>query len=336
MRELLLALVLLVAGAVHDGLGQEIAAATALHHTRTEHLLKAADHLEAAGLTGDARRIRQQVEREQGSPAAGARTRQAGTEQRQASDTSARPVLLKARVVEISWTKLRHLGFDLPHSSTPAAGISTTVDESNNRSDVEDAPTGLSYAEPRDLNDGFIAFVDASIKERSARVLAEPTLVTLSDRPAAFHAGGECRVAVPRGNGSIGVEERPYGTVLNFHPLVLDDQTIQMTIRIEVSEPDAAHPIEVAGEMFPVLRTVAVETGGEFRSGRTIVLGGLRQHRRIRSAPAVADCRAGTAPHTGSSPTANERVEEFETLVLITPEIPEWMATENTGLRIER
>jgi Flp pilus assembly secretin CpaC len=177
--------------------------------------------------------------------------------------------------------------------------------------------------------------LDALRKDHLATVMAEPTLVTVSNRPVSFRAGGESRVAVPQGNGKMRVEVRPYGTMVDFIPVVSDDQTIQLTCRIELSQLDTANSVAVAGETVPALRMVRVNTATRCRSGQTVVLRGLRQQRSVSSAPVASGASAGTAPKANDKAEAG--VEEIETLVLLTPEIVEPMLSEKpTGPKASR
>jgi len=88
--------------------------------------------------------------------------------------------------------------------------------------------------------DPFFKLLEVLREDRLVKVLAEPTIVTLSNRPVSYHAGGQSRVAVSLGNGRAGVEYKKYGTIVDFLPVVLADQTIHLKCRVEVSQLDPA------------------------------------------------------------------------------------------------
>ena len=85
-------------------------------------------------------------------------------------------------------------------------------------------------------------FIDAIKDEGLIKILAEPTLITLSGKTAYFLAGGEFPVPVPQTGGglrnTITIEYKPFGVGLNFTPTVLSNGKISMEISPEVSELD--------------------------------------------------------------------------------------------------
>ena len=182
-----------------------------------------------------------------------------------------------------------------------------------------------------DSPDTLLKLVNAMRDDHLAKIMAEPNLVTLSNRAASFQAGGVSRVAVPQDNGQMGVEVRPYGTSIDLVPVVSEDQAIHLTCRIEVSELDVANSVIVAGETVPVLRSVRADTATRCRSGQTIVLRGLQQQRSVSSAAAASNTPAAVVTKSDDRPKAKPDVEEIETLVLLTPEIVQPMLADKTA-----
>jgi pilus assembly protein CpaC len=148
-------------------------------------------------------------------------------------------------------------------------------------------------------------------------LLAEPTLVTVSGRPASFQSGGEVPVVT---GGGIGVPPntvyKPYGTQVDFVPIVLGNGRIRLEIRPEVSEIDGAR--SVAGQ--PAFRNRRVDTGVEMEAGQTLAIAGLIQTRIESSRQGVP--WISELPYVGAAfrRTAEER-NEVELLVLVTPEL---------------
>ena len=167
MRNIVIALLLL--GVADCGLGQENAATPAVSaSSQTEHLLKAAEHLEAAGLTEDAQKVRQRIDQEKAATAADIPALQAESAQPQ--------VLLHVRVMEIV-QKLRQLGFSFSRvCSDQGTSDSGSITDFFN-------PTGFRVLAS---NDNLFPVLDALRKDRLARVLAEPTIVSISNRAASL------------------------------------------------------------------------------------------------------------------------------------------------------
>ena len=75
-------------------------------------------------------------------------------------------------------------------------------------------------------------------KDELARVLAEPTLTTISGRRAQFNSGGEFPIRIAGEDGSATVQYRHYGTLVDLVPTVIGDRTVRLAIRIQASELD--------------------------------------------------------------------------------------------------
>jgi pilus assembly protein CpaC len=115
-------------------------------------------------------------------------------------------------------------------------------------------------------------------------VLAEPTLVIVSGRPATFHSGGELPILVPQSSGKQVVEYRQLGTRLDCVADVLDTGRIRLELRSTVSEIDASRSVAIQGVSVPGLRTRSFDTAAEMEAGETLVLGGMNQTRPKRAA----------------------------------------------------
>ncbi len=75
------------------------------------------------------------------------------------------------------------------------------------------------------------------------RTLAEPNLTALSGQEAKFLAGGEYPIPIPDNDG-IGIEYKPFGVELNFTPVVVDGDIINLTINAAVSSVDTTVTLE--------------------------------------------------------------------------------------------
>ena len=160
-------------------------------------------------------------------------------------------VLLHVKVMEVSRTKLRNLGFDfakVTNGSLVTSGIAGLISAASSASTgsagVATAQTVKSGTVNLALfsgNSSFFAVLDALREDRLAKILAEPNLVTISGRPAYFLAGGELGYQTSSGLTGTNVEFKQYGTRVDVVPIVLGNGRIRLEVRPSVSEPDAAN-----------------------------------------------------------------------------------------------
>ena len=146
------------------------------------------------------------------------------------------------------------------------------------------------------------------------RLLSEPTLVTLSGRPATFVAGGE--FAVPTVVGSVGLNAvttdfRAFGAIISFLPTVIDKDRIRLQVAPEFSQINSE--LTVAGT--PGLNVRSATTTVEMREGQTLAIAGLLED--SYKATNVGDLPF-LAKVFGRRNTARN---ETELIILVTPEL---------------
>lgn len=110
------------------------------------------------------------------------------------------------------------------------------------------------------------------------RTLAEPNLTALSGQEAKFLAGGEYPVPVSQDNNTVTVEYKPFGVELNFTPVVVDQDIINLSINAAVSSIDPANGISV-GNNFTIdaFKRRETSTTVEMRDGESFAIAGLLQ-----------------------------------------------------------
>ncbi|NLE37070.1 MAG: hypothetical protein GX621_03500 [Pirellulaceae bacterium] len=166
----------------------------------------------------------------------------------------------------------------------------------------------------------FLGLLEALREDKLLKILAEPTLVTISGRPASFTVGGEIPILVPQSLGTSAIEYKKYGTQLDFVPIVLGNGKIRLEVRPKVSELDPASGIVLSGINVPGLRSREVETGVEMNAGQTLAIAGLVQTRletSRRGLPWVSD-----VPYLGALfRRMEDENNEIELLILVTPEL---------------
>ena len=121
------------------------------------------------------------------------------------------------------------------------------------------------------------AFLDLLEEKGVVRTLAEPNLVALSGDTADFLAGGEFPIPVAREDDQIRVEFKKFGVGLSFTPTVLSDGLMNLSLFMEVSEPDQANSVEIGGLVLPALVVRRASTTVELRNGQSFAIAGLLQ-----------------------------------------------------------
>ena len=243
-------------------------------------------------------------------------------------------VLLNVRVMEVSRSNLKALGFDFANFSgsnftgSTAAGLITKANPvaSVFRTGASLTSTGRETLQFGIVNDpsGFVGFLEALKRENMLKVLAEPSLVTVSGRPASYLVGGEMPYPQPTGFGNISVNFKPFGTQVDFVPIVLGNGSVRLEVRPQVSELDPTLSITIAGTSVPGFRERMVDTGVEMKFGQTLAIAGLLQQRvenEKRGIPYLMDM-----PYLGALfGRIESRINETELLILVRPELVEAM-----------
>ena len=305
-----------VAAAVPGASGHRLEAAVpgASGH-RLEHLLKAAEHLEAAGMNVEAGKLRRQAEEEKQAVVARIDALQAEVERLRRLVDGPQQVLLKVKMVEISRSKMRKLGFDFAIAGTDSSKTVLLAPAAGR-------PFHFGVV---DDDDPVLQLIEALRKNKLLRVLAEPTLVTLSGRPASFHSGGEIPVPVSREDGTVAIQHREYGTRVDLVPIALGQGRIRLEVRARVSQIDPSRTVEVQGQSCPGLNVRQIDTAVELNAGQTLIISGLAQDRAAKPvAYAPRKTYASPAEHVAEKTgTAADDREETDLLIVITPEFVE-------------
>ena len=119
----------------------------------------------------------------------------------------------------------------------------------------------------------WTVFIDALKDEGLLKVLAEPTLITLSGRQASFLAGGEYPIPVPQGSlgaAIITIQYKSFGVALNFTPTVLSSGKISMLVAPEVSDLDFSQAVAIQGYIVPSLTTRRVLPRSNWQTDRAL------------------------------------------------------------------
>jgi pilus assembly protein CpaC len=131
-------------------------------------------------------------------------------------------------------------------------------------------------------NSLFSAALELSRQNGLAKVLAEPTLTTLTGRTAEFHSGGEFPIVTTTLQGT-SVLYKAYGVSVKFLPTILGE-SINLDIEVEVSEIDDSRAQTVSTDQgvsasfaFPFLTSRSITNTVELLNGQTLGIAGLIQ-----------------------------------------------------------
>ncbi len=123
----------------------------------------------------------------------------------------------------------------------------------------------------------FAVALEALETKGMVRTLAEPNLTTLSGQEAKFLAGGEYPIPVSQEAGTITVEFKPFGVELNFTPVVVDGDIINLTINAAVSSIDPTVTFTQGELTILGFKRRETSTTVEMRDGQSFAIAGLLQ-----------------------------------------------------------
>ena len=172
----------------------------------------------------------------------------------------------------------------------------------------------------------FNLAIDAAKENGLAKILAEPTLTTLTGEEAEFLSGGEFPIPVPQGNQGITVEFREFGVELKFLPVVLGSGNINVKLNIAVSELINSNSIGItspdttASFIVPSLAKRSAMATVELQEGQTIAIAGLISENLreiVTKFPGL-----GEIPVLGALFRSQEFVNnESELVIIVTPRL---------------
>lgn len=123
----------------------------------------------------------------------------------------------------------------------------------------------------------FNVLLEALESKGMVRTLAEPNLTALSGQEATFLAGGEYPIPVSQENDTVTVEFKPFGVELNFTPVVVDGDIINLTIAAAVSSVDPTLTYNTDTITILGFKRRETTTTVEMRDGQSFAIAGLLQ-----------------------------------------------------------
>lgn len=241
-------------------------------------------------------------------------------------------VQLRVKILEVQRSKLRQFGLNfavlgrsaavasVPGPITPISALSAPIGgvPSVTISPNSGAPPSLGIGVTGN-NFGFEGFLQALKTEGLLKIQAEPVLVTRSGEAAQLDNGGEFPVPVPQSLGTVTIEWREFGVVLQALPIVISPTRLRQQVYAEVSEKDVANSITLNGTTVPGISRRRVQSVVEMEFGQTLVLGGLittRIQSTMQKTPFL-----GELPGIGAAFSRKHYDQaEVELIIMITPE----------------
>jgi len=187
------------------------------------------------------------------------------------------------------------------------------------------ADQGL-FASFLDNNFLFNLALDAAMNQGLAKILAEPTLTTLTGQEAKFLSGGQFPIPVQGSLGQVTIDYKDFGVSLDFIPVVLDNGRINLKLTISVSQLVSTASLGVSTTnsnsviVIPSLTVRSASGTVELGDGQTIGLAGLLNDnltQAINKFPGLGDL-----PVLGALfRSQNFQKGDTELVILVTPHL---------------
>lgn len=242
-------------------------------------------------------------------------------------------VQVDVKVVEISKTIIKEVGLNFFKQNGGFAFGSfsptsiTKITPSGQGTDIEGTVPIASAFNLIAASASRGLFANLSILEANGlvRVLAEPTLVTLSGQSASFLAGGEIPIPVPQALGTTTIQFKPFGIGLTVSPTVISNQRIALKVAPEASDLDPSRGIQINGASVPAIVTRRADTMIELGDGESFVIGGLVSRNTVSNVSKVPFL--GDLPVIGAFfKNLNFHQEDRELVIIVTPHLVKPMA----------
>ena len=234
-------------------------------------------------------------------------------------------VMLKVRFAEMqrSVSKSLSSSFAIGGPGSSGAETGSYLSPGNGLGTPITAKTGSTGAANIGFSIGSLEFgvlLEALEAKGMVRTLAEPNLTALSGQEAKFLAGGEYPIPVASKDG-ITIDYKPFGVELNFTPVVVDGDVINLRINAAVSSIDPQTSINTGnGINVSAFRRRETTTTVEMRDGESFAIAGLLQD----------DFRDlnGQVPWLGDVPilgalfrSSNYQRSQSELVIIVTPHL---------------
>ena len=170
------------------------------------------------------------------------------------------------------------------------------------------------------VEDDTLAILSLLKGQGLSRILASPTLVTMSGQKAEFMVGGEYPYPIQGDSGHVSIEFKRFGVMLRFTPMLVGKETLTIQVEPEVSSLDFSLTVSSAGVAVPGLRTRRGSTTLQLKDGQTFAMAGLLNEETrtvVNKIPFLGDI-----PILGALFTSKEfQKSESELVIIVTPRL---------------
>lgn len=214
-------------------------------------------------------------------------------------------ISVQVKMVEINRTKLRTLGVDW---ATFNDGKQTQTDLAGL---LGMRPASAASSNPQDVSlqtnvDPAVLEIITALERRNVtKVLAMPTVVTLSGRPASLNIGTDLPIPDPSAPGGVRVEK--CGTQVDLTAVSLGDNRVRIDVRPRVSQINNEHAVIVNGAKVPSISVRQLDTSVEMEFGKTTIMSGMVQQRKAANANWFS--------------SDDGEIEEIALMLIVTPQI---------------
>jgi pilus assembly protein CpaC len=240
-------------------------------------------------------------------------------------------VLLHVKVMEVSRTKMRQLGFDwakITGSNIVSSGPTGLLSDYNPTALTTPsnlfrtaAPSTLAFNVGNSTN-AFYGVLEALREDNLTKIMSEPTLVTVNGQTSTFNVGGQIPVPEPQSLGTISIGWKDYGTQVIFVPVVIGNGKIRLEVHPTVSELDYTNSVTINNSVVPAIKTRNIQTSVEILAGQTLAIAGLVQS--TTQATSTGLPWVSEVPIIGQLFRSEQETQnEVELLILVTPEFAE-------------
>ncbi len=253
-------------------------------------------------------------------------------------------VQLEVVFAEVSRSAVRDLGLNIIYGDQAFGASMTSPSAGNN---VLNAASHLGTGSPlassfvtapgtgfilTAFGKGFPVSAVLSILDdyKLGKILAQPTLVSLSGQQAEIHSGGSVAIPTPQAGGAgagsvITITFKDYGINLVFVPTVLADDVVDVRMTMEISELDYANAARIGTGSVPSLTSRRTQSHVRIQSGMTFAVAGLLNDRTRYLRASVPGL--GKIPLIGALfRTVQHSREETEAIFYVTPRLVRPMA----------
>jgi pilus assembly protein CpaC len=238
-------------------------------------------------------------------------------------------VSLRVRISEVRRDIIKQLGVNMMTSGGHSSFTMSNPFSVNGATEATNLAGGTSATATATLSwsiggQTIEAQLEAFERQGVAHTLAEPTVTAVSGESAKFLAGGTIPIpsseSCSGGSCILGIVQQSYGVTLNFTPVVLSQNRIQLHIGTEVTDIDNSVQQTINNTTIPGFRTRRNETTVELPSGGSIASAGLislQTQQAINGVPGLMNL-----PVLGSLFRSRDyQRQETELLILVTPYI---------------